>query len=83
MKRDNIDSENKVRSWLMSFNDLLTLILVFLILLVSISNVSADKVQHAASSAAMVFGADGSKDRREEIMRRIASVQGVDRKSVV
>lgn len=62
----------------MSFNDLLTILLVFFILLVSISNIRADRVHHVSSSAATVFGLRETEDRRGEIIRRIGSVEGVD-----
>ena len=60
MKKADEPSQKHVRSWQMSFNDLLTVMLVFFILLVSISNIRADKVQHVSSSASMVFGSKDS-----------------------
>jgi chemotaxis protein MotB len=72
------ESKKQARSWQMSFNDLLTVMLVFLILLVSISNIRADKIQHVSSSASMVFGSkDGDEDRHAETIRTIGSLEGV------
>jgi chemotaxis protein MotB len=78
MRRIDKKSEIEARSWQISFNDLLTLLLVFFILLVAISNIRADKVHRVSSSAATVFGAKETEDRREEIIRRAGSVEGVD-----
>jgi chemotaxis protein MotB len=61
----------------MSFNDLLTVMLVFFILLVSISNIRADKVLHVSSSASMVFGSEDGEDKRTETIRTIGSLEGV------
>ena len=61
----------------MSFNDLLTVMLVFFILLVSISNIRADKVQHVSSSASTVFGSKEGEDKRSETIRTIGSLEGV------
>jgi len=78
MRRFHIHGQKKARSWQMSFNDLLTVLLVFFILLVSISNIRADRVHRVSSSAATVFGLKETEDRRGEIIRRIGSVEGVD-----
>jgi len=78
MKKTRNKTEIEARSWQMSFNDLLTLMLVFFILLVSISKVSADKVQNAVASVATEFGVNEREDRSEAIIRRITSVNGVD-----
>lgn len=76
MKQADKTSKKEARSWQMSFNDLLTVMLVFFILLVSISNIRADKVQHVSSSASMVFGSkDG--DKRMETIRTLGSLEGV------
>lgn len=77
MKKANKALEKQARSWQMSFNDLMTVMLVFLILLVSISNIRADKVQHVSSAAALVFGLRESQDKRAELVRILGSVEGV------
>lgn len=77
MKKADETSQKHARSWQMSFNDLLTVMLVFLILLVSISNIRADKIQHVSSSASMVFGSKDSEDKRGQTIRTIASLEGV------
>lgn len=61
----------------MSFNDLLTLMLVFFILLVSISNIRADKVQHVSSSASAAFRTSEDVAGQAEILRAAASLEGV------
>jgi chemotaxis protein MotB len=66
------------RTWQMSFNDLLTVLLVFFILLVSISNIRADKVQHVSSSATTAFGSKDSEDRHTKTLRDIARLKGVE-----
>ena len=77
MKKANKVIEKQPRSWQMSFNDLMTVMLVFFILLVSISNIRADKVQHVSSSASLVFGSGEGQDRRAEMTRILGSVEGV------
>ncbi len=77
MKKAVEASETRARSWHMSFNDLLTLMLVFFILLVSISNIRADKVQHVSSSASMAFRSADRENRHAEILRDIGSMEGV------
>jgi chemotaxis protein MotB len=78
MKRTEPYSEKKARSWQMSFNDLLTVLLVFFILMVSISNIRADKVHHVSSSAATVFGPGETEDGRAQILQRTGSIEGID-----
>lgn len=77
MKKDKKTIVKQPLSWQMSFNDLMTLMLVFFILLVSISNIRADKVQHVSSSAAMVFGSREGPDRHADMIRILASMEGV------
>jgi len=77
VKKADKASKKQARSWQMSFNDLLTVMLVFFILLVSISNIRADKVQHVSSSASMVFGSKDGEDKRTETIRTIGSLDGV------
>ncbi|MFH1081204.1 MAG: OmpA family protein [Pseudomonadota bacterium] len=77
MKKSNKAREKQAHSWQLSFNDLMTIMLVFFILLVSISNIRADKVQHVSSSASLVFGSRKGQDRRAEMIRILSSVEGV------
>ena len=77
MKKAIKTIEKKSGSWLMSFNDLMTIILVFFILLVSISNIRADKVQHVSSSASVIFKSRDGQDRRAEMIRILGSVEGI------
>lgn len=77
MKRPKRILENQPRSWQMSFNDLMTVMLVFFILLVSISNIRADKLQDATSSASMVFGSGEGRDRHADMIRALGSIEGV------
>jgi len=77
MKKANKAIEKQTSSWQMSFNDLMTIMLVFFILLVSISNIRADKVQHVSSSASLAFVSRESQDRRAEMIRILGSVEGV------
>ena len=77
MKKANKTVEKQPSSWQMSFNDLMTIMLVFFILLVSISNIRADKVQHVSSSASLAFVSRESQDRRAEMIRILGSVEGV------
>jgi chemotaxis protein MotB len=77
MKKANKAIEKQPSSWQMSFNDLMTIMLVFFILLVSISNIRADKVQHVSSSASLVFVSREGQDKRAELTRILGSVEGV------
>ena len=62
----------------MSFNDLLTVLLTFFILLVSASDVSVSKVQDVSSSVAEIFGSVQSEDRRTLLIRAIGQTDGID-----
>jgi chemotaxis protein MotB len=77
MKREYKAIEKQTSSWQLSFNDLMTVMLVFFILLVSISNIRTDKVQHVSSSASLVFGTREGQDRRAQMTRILGSVEGV------
>jgi len=68
----------EVRTWQMSFNDLLTVLLTFFILLVSASDVSVSKVQDVSSSVAEIFGSVQSGDRRTLLIRAIGQTDGID-----
>jgi chemotaxis protein MotB len=67
-----------VRTWQMSFNDLLTVLLTFFILLVSASEVSVNKLQDVSSSVAEFFGAVQSDDPRSLLIRSINRADGID-----
>lgn len=63
----------------MSFNDLLTILLTFFILLVSMSNISMNKVQNASLSVVDAFGSKKvNDDRHNQLVQTISSVDGVD-----
>ena len=66
----------------MSFNDLLTVLLTFFILLVSTSDISVNKVQDVSSSVAEVFGSVKSEDRRTLLIRAIGHADGIDARPV-
>ena len=78
MKKEYKTKETPTRSWQMSFNDLLTVMLTFFILLVSISNIRADKVQNLSSSASTVFGSLEEKDSRTAFISKIGSMEGIN-----
>ena len=59
--------EIQTRTWQMSFNDLLTVLLTFFILLVSVSDININKVQDLSSSAADVFGSQENRRSTERI----------------
>ena len=61
----------------MSFNDLMTVLLTFFILLVSTSNVNVDKVRSLSDSAVKSFGTTGAEDKRESLVREVSSVDGI------
>jgi chemotaxis protein MotB len=78
MKKMHKTTETPARSWQMSFNDLLTVMLTFFILLVSISNIRADKVDNLSASASTVFGAREIADPRTTFIRNIGAIEGVN-----
>lgn len=51
----------KGRGWLLSFNDLLTVLLAFFILIVALSSFNASKMKIAAASANKVFRQVGTE----------------------
>ena len=65
MTRPDHTREIEARTWQMSFNDLLTVLLTFFILLVSASDINVNKVQDLSSSVAEVFGPMQSEDRAD------------------
>jgi chemotaxis protein MotB len=70
--------EIEPRTWQMSFNDLLTVLLTFFILLVSASDISVNKVQDVSSSVAEVFGSAKNEDQRTLLIRAIGRADGID-----
>jgi len=65
------------RSWQMSFNDLLTILLTFFILYVSMSTIRADKIQGISESAAISFRTGSNRwDQRESLILSIGAVEG-------
>jgi chemotaxis protein MotB len=72
----------EVRSWQMSFNDLLTVLLTFFILLVSASDISLNKVQDLSSSVAEVFGPAKNEDQRTLLIRAIGHADGIEARAV-
>ena len=78
MKERDLGTELKTRGWQMSFNDLLTILLTFFILVVSISNIQMDKVQDFSASAAEALGAGGMVNQRESLIHAIGAIDGVD-----
>ena len=66
----------------MSFNDLLTVLLTFFILLVSVSDININKVQELSSSAEDVFGSKKIEDQQDLAIREISAVDGVNVYSV-
>lgn len=66
----------------MSFNDLLTVLLTFFILLVSASDISLSKVQDLSSSVAEVFGPAKNEDQRTLLIRAIGHTDGIEARAV-
>ena len=82
MKRPDHAREIEARTWQMSFNDLLTVLLTFFILLVSASDISVNKIQDVSSSVAEVFGSRKSEDQRTLLIRAISHADGIDARPV-
>jgi chemotaxis protein MotB len=61
----------------MSFNDLLTVLLTFFILLVSVSEINVNKVQDLSLSAIDVFGSKNDEDQHDVLIRAISVVDGI------
>lgn len=68
----------QTRTWQMSFNDLLTVLLTFFILLVSVSEINTNKVQDLSYSAADVFGSRKYEDQHTLLIRAIGTVDGIN-----
>jgi chemotaxis protein MotB len=83
MTRPGHAREIEARTWQMSFNDLLTVLLTFFILLVSASDISVNKIQDASSSITEVFGSvQSEEDRRTLLIRAIGRADGIDARPV-
>jgi chemotaxis protein MotB len=78
MTTPNQAFEIQTRTWQMSFNDLLTVLLTFFILLVAVSDINVNKVQDVSSSAADIFGMKKNEDQQSLLIKTISSVDGVD-----
>ena len=74
----NRANEMQARTWQMSFNDLLTVLLTFFILLVSVSDIYMNKVQELSASAGDVFGSKKIEDQQNIAIREISTVNGVN-----
>lgn len=82
MIRPGYTREIKVRTWQMSFNDLLTVLLTFFILLVSTSEISLNKVQDVSSSVAAAFSPVKTDDRRTILIRAIGHADGINARQI-
>jgi chemotaxis protein MotB len=82
MIRPDHAREIEARTWQMSFNDLLTVLLTFFILLVSASEISVSKVQDVSSSIAEVFGHAKIEDRRTLLIQAIGHADGIDARPI-
>jgi chemotaxis protein MotB len=65
------------RSWQVSFNDLLTVLLAFFILLVSVSAIGVEKVQQVSSEAARSFGTAGRAAPGADLLEALEPIPGV------
>jgi len=78
MKRPDHTRRIESRTWQMSFNDLLTVLLTFFILLVSASDINVSKIQDLSSSVAEVFGYMQSADEQTLLIRALNREDGID-----
>jgi chemotaxis protein MotB len=78
MKKAERSQAVQTRTWQMSFNDLMTVLLTFFILLVSMSNIRMDMAQDVSSSAVKSFGPGAGDDGRASLVREMSSVEGID-----
>jgi chemotaxis protein MotB len=78
MKKSDAGTEPKKRTWQTSFNDLLTILLTFFILVVSISNIEEGKVQEFSLSAVQSLGAREMGDQQAALIRAIGTVDGIN-----
>jgi chemotaxis protein MotB len=82
MKMHHQQRDMQTRTWQMSFNDLLTVLLTFFILLVSLSNIHMNKVQGMSSSASDAFGSvarvETSPDSHAAFIKSIGTLEGIN-----
>jgi len=69
--------ETPARTWQMSFNDLLTVLLTFFILLVAMSDIRADKIQDVSISASETFGSRTIEDRQTSLVHAMNGIDGI------
>jgi chemotaxis protein MotB len=82
MRKQDPHQTLQTRTWQMSFNDLLTVLLTFFILLVSMSDIRADKIQDVSSAAAKSFRTDVAEDRAVNLIRSLNTTQGIQARRV-
>jgi chemotaxis protein MotB len=82
MKIHHQQRDIQIRTWQMSFNDLLTVLLTFFILLVSLSNIHMNKVQDMSYSASDAFGSvarsEASPDSHATFIKSISTLEGIN-----
>ena len=78
MTISNRVSEIQTRTWQVSFNDLLTILLTFFILLVAVSEINVNKVQDVSLSAAEVFGSKKNEAQQGMLIQSIGSMDGIN-----
>lgn len=66
MKPNRTESENQGGKWLLTFNDMVTLLLTFFVLILSMSSLDKSKLEEAASSMRTVFDLS-ERGTREEV----------------
>ncbi len=59
--------------WMVTFSDMVTLLLTFFVLMLSMANMDQVKFQQASDSLAGAFGVLGSADRTEAVQPRVVS----------
>ena len=77
MTTPNRTSQIQTRTWQMSFNDLLTVLLTFFILLVSVSEINVNKVQDLSLSAIDVFGSKNFEDQHDVLIQALGAMDGI------
>jgi chemotaxis protein MotB len=78
MKKQIKNGQIQARTWQMSFNDLLTVLLTFFILLVSVSNIRANKMQDFSASTAEAFKKTQVSDQRTTLIRALGAIDGIE-----
>jgi len=67
----------QARSWQVSFNDLMTVLLTFFVLLLSVSSIGVDKIQQVSSEAVRSFGTAGLDEPGAALLEAMGSIPGV------